>query len=61
MSNNKNLKVYKMQFITDLKRLSMAVKFACKMKATWKRSIFPSINRQRIWLDNMGSTSGWCC
>ena len=38
MSSNKNLKVYKMLFITELRQLTMNVKFACKMKVTWKRS-----------------------
>lgn len=36
--SSKNLKVYKMKFITELRKLTMNVKFACKIKATWKRS-----------------------
>ena len=36
--SSKNLKVYKMTFITELKRLFLNVKFACQIKMTWKRS-----------------------
>jgi len=36
--SSKNLKVYKMQFITDLRRLLLNVKFPCQIKMTWKRS-----------------------
>ena len=54
MSSNKNLKVYKMQFMTEIKTLHMNVKFNCKIKATWKRSTLLSDPRQWIGRDHMG-------
>lgn len=48
MSSNKNLKVYKMLFITDLKQLNMAVKFACKIRVTWKRSNSSNIKVTKV-------------
>jgi hypothetical protein len=36
--SNKNLKVYKIQFVTELRTLHLNVKFPCDIKMTWKRS-----------------------
>lgn len=38
--SNKNLKIYKMQFITEVKKLYLNIKFPCNLKLTWKRSHF---------------------
>ena len=58
MSSNKNLKVYKMVFLTHLQKLTMSVKFACKMKATWKRSTSRS-RRQLVGRDRLGASRWW--
>ena len=36
--SNKNLKVYKMQFVTEVKKLYLSIKFPCSIKLNWKRS-----------------------
>ena len=36
--SNKHLKVYQIQFITELRKLHFNVKFPCSLKVTWKRS-----------------------
>ncbi len=36
--SSKNLKSYKIQFITDLKTMFFNVKFPCSLKVVWKRS-----------------------
>lgn len=41
--SNKHLKVYQIQFVTELRKLHFNVKFPCSLKVTWKRSTFPLI------------------
>jgi hypothetical protein len=38
--SSKNLKVFKIQFITDVKTMHFNVKFPCSLKMIWKRSNF---------------------
>ena len=52
--SNKNLKVYKMLFITELRQMTMSVKFACKIRVTWKRSTL-----QCIQATNLRRAAGW--
>ena len=41
--SNKNLKVYQIVFITEIKTLYLNVKFPCEIKMIWKRSNFTFI------------------
>ena len=36
--SSKHLKVYQIQFVTELRKLHFNVKFPCSLKVTWKRS-----------------------
>lgn len=36
--SNKNLKVYRIQFITEVQEMQFKVKFPCQVKMIWKRS-----------------------
>ena len=47
-----------MLFITELRQLTMSVKFACKIRATWKRSTPFDTCRQLICLEQLGGSRG---
>ncbi len=36
--SNKNLKVYRIEFITEVQDMHFKVKFPCQVKMIWKRS-----------------------
>jgi hypothetical protein len=46
--SNKNLKVYRIQFLTEVKQMQFNVKFPCEIKMVWKRS---------TWLIDVGNES----